>query len=140
MSSRMALVWLSLVGTLTGCSGSTEPNPDDLKLNPQQASYAPGGTAVFTLANGLDQRIGYNGCFHSLQREDNGAWVDVASESTTCQDFLTFLDAGASADVPIALVASLPAGTYRVSLYQLRIFPDNEPFPSIHSTPFTVAP
>lgn len=99
---------------LCACTPSMQSgNPvTDVTLTVTPAAAAPGDSITLTLSNTAAERIGYNLCTSSLERQRGESW-DVVPADVVCTMELRMLDPGATADYRTALPPTLAPGSYR---------------------------
>jgi hypothetical protein len=86
----------------------------DVTLTAQADDFAPGAQVTLVLENGSQSRIGYNMCFHALEKRSGDSWAFAEEmEDRICTLILHILEAGESAQYPTSLPEGLPAGEYR---------------------------
>lgn len=128
--TRLAPAVFALALLPAACSDSAtqpagEPSPEGLQpghpilassagiaFEVQGENLAPGSSATLRLANGQSSPIGYNLCFHDLERRQGPDWAPLAL-GRICTMELRTLDAGAEITYPVTLPETLNAGEYR---------------------------
>ena len=133
---RFRLSAVAIAGVLAlavlGCESSATGLPGDLEHDDLQPGHAlladgidvtlgmeadhlePGGEATLVLENQSGERIGYNLCFHTLERFTDEGWnAAEEQEERACILVLHMIDSGESARYDTSLPEALPAGEYR---------------------------
>lgn len=131
--SRLSV--LTLVAVLAACSeSSTEPPAGEdfdfqvgnallasgagVTLRAEAAQWSPGAPVTLTLENNSSSTVGFNLCFHALERRNGEGW-SLMQDARVCTAHLDTAGAGASHSHQTHLPQTLPAGEYRfrVALY-----------------------
>lgn len=90
----------------------------DVTLRAEAESFVPGGAVTLVLSNGSAEEVGFNLCFHGLERRSGNDWESL-DISQTCTTHLNLLSPGQSADYATSLPGNLGSGEYRfrIALY-----------------------
>ena len=103
-----AVLWLTACGA---------PLVGQAVLETEQEHYAPGSELKLQLRNESLQPLGYNLCYATLQRQEEGAWTVVPPPGRTlCPAYQARLLPGNSSEALRPLDEALPEGTYRYVL------------------------
>lgn len=86
---------------------------DDVSLRVDADSFEPGATVSLTLRNESGEAVGYNLCFHDLERLEGDDWARVAGAGQICTAVLYTLEDGRSATYSASLPSTLGEGAYR---------------------------
>lgn len=86
---------------------------DEVALRAEADSFEPGATVSLTLRNESGEAVGYNLCFHDLERLEGDGWAPVAGAGRICTAVLYTLEDGRSATYSASLPSALGAGEYR---------------------------
>lgn len=85
-----------------------------ITLDLEASSLAPGAPVTLVLSNGSDGEIGYNLCFHVLERLEEHGWTEFETdESRVCTAVLHMLESGGTAWYETSLPNPLPPAEYR---------------------------
>jgi hypothetical protein len=133
-----------LIAFSAGCSLlGAEEFPEGVQLRVDENGYDPGDAVTLILANGSDQRIGYNLCTSGLERRTDGSWTPVRSQADeVCTLELRTLPPGERANYETEIPSAtgdgepLPAGRYRY-VTDIERMEDNTREP-VTTRPFTV--
>ncbi len=103
--------WNMLLGgavlCLTACGGH-------VVLETDQERYAPGAELKLRLQNESFVALGYNLCFSTLQRQEEGSWMAVPRPANEfCVAYQARLGPGGSTESTYPLSETLPEGLYR---------------------------
>jgi hypothetical protein len=110
-----------------------------VSLQAQAEVFQPGGEVLLVLENHSAGTLGFNLCFHALERHEGGEWVETGAYSDRiCTLILHMLEPGETAQQVTELPANLPAGEYRfrVALHLM----DEGAFQDQVSQSFTLIP
>ncbi len=149
-----AFAALALVTLATGCDDSaTGPavdpaselqpgytlldNDTDIALGVESDHYAAGAEVKLVLSNQSGERVGFNLCFHEIERNTSEGWVPVEGlEGRICTLVLHMIDSGETAQYGTSLPEALSTGEYRfrVALHLM----DRGEFRDQASSPFQV--
>lgn len=86
---------------------------DDVDLRADADSFEPGATVSLTLRNESGEALGYNLCFHDLERREDDGWERVSGAGQICTAVLYTLEDGGSATYSASLPSTLGEGAYR---------------------------
>ncbi len=128
-SIRSLLVALPTLFVAAGCEDSVAGPPagDDLTLEPGHAAVAtetdvhlrteagalePGGTVTLFLDNESGEQVGFNLCFHAIERRSGEDWT-MLPDGRICTTQLHLLDSGGTAQYEATIPEDLEAGEYR---------------------------
>lgn len=108
----------SLALLVAGCGtvgvewrAATEPEP---VVTTGRGQYRPGEVASLNLNNPLDERIGYNACTWTLERQRDEGWEPAPYEDErACTMELRTLEPGDTANPGFRFDERLPDGRYR---------------------------
>lgn len=85
----------------------------DVRLSAEAEAFAPGAEVTLTLENRSGEALGYNLCFHGLERFGDEGWSSAGDNLRICTAVLHVLESGVTATYPAILPASLGPGLYR---------------------------
>lgn len=86
---------------------------DEVALRADADSFEPGATVSLTLRNESGEAVGYNLCFHELERLEGGGWAPVTGAGQICTAVLYTLEDGRSVTYSVSLPSTLGEGVYR---------------------------
>lgn len=125
-ASSLATI-LTFLAAAAGCQDSiSEPSEEgaalqpghallgaatDVRLSVEASAFAPGAPVTLVLENRSAEQIGFNLCFHAIERRSGAEWVPQP-DSRICTTHLNLLDPGATARHDAELPA-LADGEYR---------------------------
>lgn len=94
---------------------------EDVTLRAEAARWAPGAPVTLELQNGSGGTVGFNLCFHALERRTAEAW-SLLQGDRVCTAHLDTLAPGGRHRHETHLPGTLPPGEYRfrVALYLLK--------------------
>lgn len=108
-------------------------------LTAQAEAFQPGGDVLLVLENHASGTLGFNLCFHGLERLEGGEWVETgAYADRVCTLILHMLQPGETAQQVTELPENLSAGEYRFRV-ALHLMDEGE-FRDQVSQPFTLSP
>lgn len=85
-----------------------------VSLTVEADAFQPGAEATLILENGGGETVGFNLCFHELERRIEESWETVEpEEGRVCTMELNMLDPGGEARFDLTLPPYLEAGEYR---------------------------
>lgn len=100
-----AVLWLTACGA---------PLVGEAVLKTDQETYAPGSELTLRIHNESLQPLGYNLCFSTLQRQEEGTWTAVPRPNREfCGAIQYNIGPGGSGESRRPLPESLTEGTYR---------------------------
>jgi hypothetical protein len=112
------------IGTVAACTPAppadapphSPPLEDGVQIVTDRPSYRAGDPLTLTVHNGSADRIAFNPCTRSLEREQAGGWRAVTEPQRICTMEAWILAPGERRDGPTELPADLAPGRYRVVL------------------------
>lgn len=108
-------------------------------LQAQAEAFQRGGDVLLVLENHSAGTLGFNLCFHGLERLEGGGWIETgAYADRICTLVLHMLEPGETAQQVTELPANLPSGEYRFRV-ALNLMDEGE-FRDQVSQPFTLDP
>jgi hypothetical protein len=122
--SAIVILLLTTAGCISAepAGNADQPPIGAVTLVADAREYAPGDQVKITLANGSNQRVGYNICFAflDLERRDKSVWTKVAADlgpggNVACTAQLIFMPPGEEADSVAHLAEDLSPATYRIA-------------------------
>lgn len=109
----------SVAGPPDGADGELRPGyallegDTEVRLLAQADAFEPGAPVTLVLHNEGTEQIGFNLCFHVLERRDGEEWVFADDPERACTTQLNLLDTGGTADFATTIPGDLAPGEYR---------------------------
>lgn len=123
------LTALATVALIAACDDSPTTAPDgsfdpgesyallesssDVTLEAEGDDFEPGDSVSLTLGNDAGETVGYNLCFHGLERRGADGWTPVDGAGQICTTVLYLLEDGDSVTYIASLPSTLSGGEYR---------------------------
>ncbi len=84
----------------------------EVPLRAEADGFEPGAPVTLFLENGSNEDLGYNLCFHALERRSGSEW-EMEEDGRICTTVLNILSPGAVAEYGTTLPEDLAPGEYR---------------------------